>query len=336
MKEFSDEYNGFFQTEIMGDTHLWLGDHKISQELFANRSRIYSSRPEVPAVPGSDTQGQYLPLMEYAGESESQSFYKTRPLTCTSDPWRRQRKFAHTVLAQSHNARYYGYATHEVKRMMAKLLAEPKDYYAHGDRYCSRITARLAYGKPDAAVAISDNAHLFVPQISPAGPITNLMPFLGKLPEWINPSIRDSRLRREKEKVLWIRELYKVREELDNGTCQVPSYARRFWEAKDKEKAPFDEQEAAYAVGMLSTVAIITITGPLNVFFLAMVLHPEWQEKARKEIDAVVGDRLVEVTDAPYLPTLRAVIQECVRWRPPVPLGKCTSPQASQLQGPKD
>ena len=72
---------------------------------------------------------------------------------------------------------------------------------------------------------------------------------------------------------------------------------------------------------MLSTVAIITITGPVNSFFLAMVLHPEWQEKARKEIDEVVGDRLVEITDAPYLPTLRAVIQECVRWRPPVPLG---------------
>ena len=303
MKEFSDEYNGFFQTEIMGDTHLWLGDHKISQELFGKRAAIYSSRPEVPAVPGSDTQGQYLPLMEYA------------------DPWKRQRKFAHTVLAQSHNARYYGYATHEVKRMLAKLLAEPKDYYAHGDRYCSRITARLAYGKPDAAVAISDNAHLFVPQISPAGPITNLMPFLGKLPEWVNPSIRDSRLRREKEKVLWIKELAKVKDELAKGQCQVPSYARRFWELQAKGMAPFEEQEAAYAVGMLSTVAIITITGPLNVFFLAMVLHPEWQEKARKEVDEVLGDRLAEVTDAPYLPTLRAVIQECVRWRPPVPLG---------------
>ena len=108
---------------------------------------------------------------------------------------------------------------------------------------------------------------------------------------------------------------------MDKGQCSVPSYARRFWELKEKDKAPFDANEAAYAVGMLSTVAIITITGPLNVFFLAMVLHPEWQEKARKEIDEVLGDRLAEVTDAPYLPTLRAVIQECVRWRPPVPLG---------------
>jgi cytochrome P450 len=52
-----------------------------------------------------------------------------------------------------------------------------------------------------------------------------------------------------------------------------------------------------------------------------MVLHPEWQDKVRKEYDEVIGDRVVEVTDAPNLPILRACIKECVRWRPPVPLG---------------
>jgi hypothetical protein len=252
------------------------------------------------------------------------SIYHGNPLqnhTDFVDPWRRQRKFAHGVLSQAHNARYYGYASHEVKRLLAKLLAEPKDYYAHGDRYCSRITARLAYGKPDAAVAISDNAHLFVPQISPAGPITNLMPFLGKVPEWINPSITACRLRREKEKHLWVTELANVKDEMAKGQCSVPSYARKYFEMKAQDKAPFCEGEAAYAIGMLSTVAIITITGPLNSFFLAMVLHPEWQEAARKEIDEVLGDRMCELADAPYLPTLRAVIQEVVRWRPPVPLG---------------
>lgn len=52
-----------------------------------------------------------------------------------------------------------------------------------------------------------------------------------------------------------------------------------------------------------------------------MVLHPEWQDKVRKEYDEVIGDRVVEVSDAPNLPILRACIKECVRWRPPVPLG---------------
>jgi cytochrome P450 len=36
----------------------------------------------------------------------------------------------------------------------------------------------------------------------------------------------------------------------------------------------------------------------------------------------VLGDRgLATVADSPRLPTLRAVIKECIRWRPPVPAG---------------
>ena len=76
MKEFSEQYNGFFHTVAMGGDHLWLGDMKIVHDLLAKRAPIYSSRPEVPAVPGSDSQGQYLPLLAHG------------------DHWRRQRKFA--------------------------------------------------------------------------------------------------------------------------------------------------------------------------------------------------------------------------------------------------
>jgi cytochrome P450 len=144
------------------------------------------------------------------------------------------------------------------------------------------------------------------------------MPFLGKLPEWLNPSIKSVRLRREKEEKLWKGLMKQVSEEMDNGTANI-SYARTYFERKEAEKGSrafgFEDEEAAYAVGMLCTVAIFTIGGPLYCFILAMVLH-------RKEVDEVIGDRIVEVTDSPNLPILRAVIKECVRWRPPVPLGK--------------
>jgi len=83
----------------------------------------------------------------------------------------------------------------------------------------------------------------------------------------------------------------------------------------------FDDHEAAYTVGMLATVAIFTITGPLYSFLLAMVLHQDWQEKVREELDRVLGDRMVELADTPDLPMLRAAIKETIRWRPPVPLG---------------
>jgi cytochrome P450 len=40
------------------------------------------------------------------------------------------------------------------------------------------------------------------------------------------------------------------------------------------------------------------------------------------EIDEVCGlEKMPEVADAPLLPTLRAFIKECLRWRPPIPTG---------------
>lgn len=57
-------------------------------------------------------------------------------------------------------------------------------------------------------------------------------------------------------------------------------------------------------------------------FFMAMVLHPEVQRKARAEIESVVGsDRLPLITDKASLPYVRSVVTEVMRWLPAVPLG---------------
>lgn len=55
---------------------------------------------------------------------------------------------------------------------------------------------------------------------------------------------------------------------------------------------------------------------------LAMVLHPELQARAQAEIDAVVGDRLPNVTDLDKLPFVNAITREALRWNPPAPIGE--------------
>lgn len=313
MKQWSDEYGGMFRlTTCGGDMHIWLGDADIAQELFCKRAAIYSSRPEVPAVPGSHSQGQYLPLLEYG------------------DHWRRQRKFAHTVVTQAFNAQFHGYIEHEVRRYLYNLLQDPKDHYAQSDRFCGRISARLCYGTPNSAAAHCKNAAEFIPQISPSssGPLTNIFPFLQKLPEFINTTKIGVRQRREREERLWQGLMREVREKVADGKAPV-SYARQYFEraraeaSGDGKSFGFDEKEAACAVGMMCTVAIFTIGSPMYCFYLAMTLHPEWQAKVRAEVDAVIGNnRTVQVEDIPNLPILRACIVEVMRWRPPVPLGK--------------
>lgn len=219
--------------------------------------------------------------------------------------------------------------TLETKHFLWKLLHDPTDHFAQTDRLAGRIAARLSYGSPRSAAAHCINAAQFIPQIGPtsSGPITNILPFLGKLPEWLNPSKKVVRQRREREERFWKGLMSQVKREMDEGTAEV-SFARSYFERKAEAEAGtgksfgFDDHEAAYTVGMLCTVAIFTVAGPLYCFFMAMVLHPEWQEKCRAEVDSVVGtDRIVEVADSPSLPILRACIKECLRWRPLVPLG---------------
>ena len=56
-------------------------------------------------------------------------------------------------------------------------------------------------------------------------------------------------------------------------------------------------------------------------FFLMMVLNPAVQDKAQKQIDAVVGTtRLPTMEDRPLLPYIDAILWEILRYNPVLPL----------------
>jgi hypothetical protein len=131
--------------------------------------------------------------------------------------------------------------------------------------------------------------------------------------------------RQEKEDKLW-RGLFDQTMEAHKSGGYPKTYVSASLEAKafGEEGKPLfaNETEAKFAVGMLCIVAIYTIGGPATLFALAMLLHPEWQDKVRKEIDEATGDdELIDLKHSPLLPTLRAAIKESVRWKSTVPLG---------------
>lgn len=62
----------------------------------------------------------------------------------------------------------------------------------------------------------------------------------------------------------------------------------------------------------------------IGSFFLAMVLYPEIQVKAQREIDRVLNNgRLPTFSDQASLPYIDAIVKESLRWNPVVPLGEC-------------
>jgi len=60
----------------------------------------------------------------------------------------------------------------------------------------------------------------------------------------------------------------------------------------------------------------------MKTFLLAMILFPEVQKKAQKELDNILGGiRLPEFEDEPELPYISAICKETLRWHPLLPQG---------------
>ena len=61
----------------------------------------------------------------------------------------------------------------------------------------------------------------------------------------------------------------------------------------------------------------------LATFVLAMILHPEVVQRAREELEGVVGtDRLPSYSDQSNLPYVESIMVEVLRLRPPVSTGE--------------
>lgn len=237
----------------------------------------------------------------------------------------RQRRFVHTMMTRNIALSFSGAIGTETKHLLHSLLADPSDFYELTYLFCARISSRLSYGSPESAPHHVQNAKQFIHHISPCGPIMNLLPFLMSLPEWLLPAKKEVLDRQRNEAKLWYGLYEKTKEEYMRGKARE-TYVSGYLDNKNARDVPRkhfdDEDEAINAIGMLCTVAIVTIAGPATSFIMTMILHPEWQNKVRAEIDVVTGgSRMLEIGDSSRLPLLRAAMKECLRWRSTVPLG---------------
>lgn len=62
-----------------------------------------------------------------------------------------------------------------------------------------------------------------------------------------------------------------------------------------------------------------------------MTLFPDIQAAAQQAVDRVCDGRLPEYSDYDDIPYVHALVRECLRWRPAVPLGKRTFSYAHSM-----
>ncbi|KJA24943.1 hypothetical protein HYPSUDRAFT_76269 [Hypholoma sublateritium FD-334 SS-4] len=105
-----------------------------------------------------------------------------------------------------------------------------------------------------------------------------------------------------------------VREAVSGKSSGMNTWASEF--------ARVDKPEGDQSRFMNQFAATVKTTVALQTFILACIMHPEWINKAQKQIDDIVGpDHLPSFADRSRLPHIEAVVRETVRWRPSVRFG---------------
>lgn len=235
--------------------------------------------------------------------------------------WARQRKFTHAYLTEATNARYNGVMEFEAKRFLYRLLALPDNFGFLLEDMASKVMCQLTWDDPTLSRYLTVSAWGLLTQMSPAGPITNVLTPLWHLPYFINPWKIAERKRHDEQQRWWMEQLQNTRRLMEKGKKR-PCFTRTFLETSDKTSISGD-YEASSVIGMMALVGIFTVAGPLYYFLVSMVHHPEWQERCQIELDEACQGRMPTLADMPHLPVLRACIKETMRWKPNVPTGKC-------------
>jgi len=222
-------------------------------------------------------------------------------------------------MARSANASLYSYPTLERKRLLYQFSKDYSNYISHIEQYTSRTISRLAWGSPTFAPELRVGTFGLLVTISPSGAVPNVVSPLAHLPTWLSPWKKLENSRHKREERFFHKAMNSVKQSRAKGE-DVPCYMKMFLD--DREKTGIREKEGAYVVGMMAVAGALTIGSPLQSYILAMCEYPEWQVKIREELEKVCGNKCPEWDDRQKLPTLRAVVKEVVRWRPPVPTGK--------------
>ncbi|KAI0058838.1 cytochrome P450 [Artomyces pyxidatus] len=316
LEEMSKKYNSdVIHFQVVSSHVVVLNSLQVASDLLDKKSMIYSDRPRLPYAKELIGWSWSMVVMCY-----HEGFSAHRRIV--------QQSFQPSVVTSLHRPVMQS----EVDKLLKNLLASPDDFADHLRSMAGAIVMMITYGyqvapKDDPYVRLSEDVHNSGDRRMPVAHVVDLFPILRYAP---------ARLFEFKRRALAARKLvYKMRnapfqmvkERLAAGTA-LPSMATSLLEKGVVADGIESEALIKNCTAIIYGAGVDTTSAALTNFFLAMIMYPEVQERAQRELDAVVGkDRLPEFGDRPRLPYLACIIKEVLRWRATSALGipHCTT-----------
>ncbi|KAF9891389.1 hypothetical protein FE257_004245 [Aspergillus nanangensis] len=279
---------------------LSIGSYDIAHQLLNKRSSIYSSRPRFFIASEKMTNGLTTLLMPYGKKLQNQQ----RMITPMLDS---------RALRQ-----YRTLEDMESKQTLVELLSA-EDFDKSITRYAGSVIMSLAYGirlqdmESEMPAKLLDlNTKIFEAMTSTYSNLVDLFPALNSLPPWLKPW----------EKPVQTAERFITDFHMENMATAQSSPWNWVQEAMaSKPGSQISDKEIAYVIGTLQQGGFEITLAVVRLVIKAMVLFPNFLEKAQEELDRVVGpDRLPSFDDQAQLPYVNALITEALRWQPPAPV----------------
>ncbi|EPQ51619.1 cytochrome P450 [Gloeophyllum trabeum ATCC 11539] len=288
--KWSQKYGELVYINVLGRDMIFINSSKVADDLFEKRMGW----------------GWTFGMMRY-GET-----------------WRKHRRMFESQFKPSSTRAYWPIMATQTHMLLRRLLDSPDDLDEHLRHNAASTIMKLIYGidiapKNDRYVAIAEEALMALGQAAAPGAfLVDLLPILKYVPAWM-PGAGFKR-----KAAQWKKTLYEMRDapfEATRGPAQ-PCFVTSALNNID-QKGDIDEQMTLVkqCAGMAYAAAAESMVASLTSFILAMTLFPEIQEKAQRELDAVIGSRLPEFTDRPQLPYIDAILREVMRWYPVTPSG---------------
>ncbi|KAI0332173.1 cytochrome P450 [Cubamyces sp. BRFM 1775] len=322
------KYGHIVYLEVLGRPMVILGRPDIMFEFLEKRSAITSDRVESP-------------LFSLVGQQDNFGIVRYGP------KWRRLRR---TFWQHFHSGIVHTYQPMQesvARKALARFLEHTSDvkeviHYAFGGAILKFVYGVEAADEKDSRVIALDVAFDGVRAITaPIQFILEMLPFLSRLPTW-TPKLgtllnRMSNSRAAHKHI--VTELYNHTK--DGVVSNISGEDDSSLVFKLLSRAAISEYEDEEESVVIPTAAVAaeggsdTMSSTTQGFLVAMSLHPEVQEKARIELDAVVGPhRLPDFNDRENLPYVNAIVKEALRWHNVTPLGMIhMTTEDSELRG---
>jgi len=281
-------------------TWVFLNSNRVVKEIIAKQAAVTGERPDLPVSAGLVSRNNRTVLKKTA-------------------QWIEGRQLMHHLLSGTATRTYGHVQEEESTRLLQSYLRTPEQWFRHHYDYAYSVIHRVVVGeKPKQTQHELDEFRRVTVEfiLSIYASIFDFFPSIGVFQPYRNFWKR----RGDDHMSVFEKWWAPVKTDIENAEAP-PSFVRDVL-LKSHTKFATNNEEAMYLATSIVAAGSDNVRRAHNVLMMATLCHPQVVDKARSDLDSVLGvaGRLPRIADMNKLPYISAIIKEAMRWRPVVPL----------------